>query len=149
MWGVFRTASDHENLRHRVVKLCEFSVDALKIDRSLIREMQADRSTSDIVGRIIELAYKMGMKVIAECIKSPRQVERLLELGCGFGQGYYFSQPMDPKAALQFLRRQVASPVPAEQEQASVAYSDAESRFCLRALRPFAFLAVQDLACKT
>ena len=93
-----------------LVKLREFPVDALKIDRSLIREMQADRSTSDIVGLIIELAHKMGMKVIAEGIETPRQVERLLELGCEFGQGYYFSQPMDAKAALQFLRQQLASP---------------------------------------
>jgi len=92
MWGVFRTASDHENLRHRVVTLREFPVDARKIHRSLIREMHADGSTSDIVGLISELAHKMGMRVIAEGIESPRQVERLLELGCEFGQGYYFSQ---------------------------------------------------------
>jgi EAL domain-containing protein (putative c-di-GMP-specific phosphodiesterase class I) len=33
---------------------------------------------------------------------------RLGELGCEFGQGYYFSQPLEAKAALQFLRQQVA-----------------------------------------
>jgi len=92
-----------------LVKLREFPVDALKIDRSLIREMQADRATSDIVELIVALAHKMGMKVIAEGIETARQLERLQELGCEFGQGYYFSQPMEPKAALQFMRQQVAS----------------------------------------
>lgn len=92
-----------------LVKLREFPVDALKIDRSLIREMQSDRATSDIVELIIELAHKMGMKAIAEGIETPRQLERLLELGCEFGQGYYFSQPMEPQAALQFMSQQLGS----------------------------------------
>lgn len=71
--------------------------------------MQSAWATSDIVALIIELAHKMGMKAIAEGIETPHQLERLLELGCEFGQGYYFSQPMEPKAALQFMRQQLVS----------------------------------------
>lgn len=93
-----------------LVRLREFPVDALKIDRSLIREMQSDRSASDIVELIIALAHKMSLKVIAEGIETARQLKRLVELGCEYGQGYYFSQPMDPMGALQFMRQQVASP---------------------------------------
>ena len=89
--------------------LRQFPLDALKIDRSLIHEMQGDRPTSDIVELIITLAHKMNLKVIAEGIESARQIERLLELGCELGQGYYFSQPMEPKAARQFMRQQVAT----------------------------------------
>jgi EAL domain-containing protein (putative c-di-GMP-specific phosphodiesterase class I) len=48
----------------------------------------------------------MNLRVIAEGIETVRQFERLRELGCEFGQGYYFSQPLEAKAALQFLRRQ-------------------------------------------
>ncbi|HTZ82517.1 MAG TPA: EAL domain-containing protein [Candidatus Acidoferrales bacterium] len=89
--------------------LSQFPVDALKIDRSLVQEMQSDRGSSDIVELIILVAHKMGMKVIAEGIETPRQLERLAELGCEFGQGYYFSQPMDAKAAQQFTRQQITS----------------------------------------
>jgi len=88
--------------------LREFPVDALKIDRSLVREMQTDRATSDIVEVIVSLAHKMKLRAVAEGIETPRQLERLLELGCEFGQGYYFSQPLDAKAAQQFMRQQVA-----------------------------------------
>jgi PAS domain S-box-containing protein len=88
--------------------LKQFPVDALKIDRSLVREMQADRTTCDIVELITALAHKVNLKAIAEGIETSRQVNRLLELGCEFGQGYYFSQPMDAKAAQQFMRAQVA-----------------------------------------
>src|SRR5579859_218795 len=88
--------------------LRQFPVDALKIDRSLIREMQTDTAAADIVELIIALAHKMSLRAIAEGIESARQAERLLELGCEYGQGYYFSQPLDSKAALQFMRQQVA-----------------------------------------
>jgi EAL domain-containing protein (putative c-di-GMP-specific phosphodiesterase class I) len=92
-----------------LVGLTQFPVDALKIDRSLIHEMQSDRSTADIVELIITLAHKMKLKVIAEGIETVRQLERLTELGCEYGQGYFFSQPMDAKAALMFMRQQIAT----------------------------------------
>jgi diguanylate cyclase (GGDEF)-like protein/PAS domain S-box-containing protein len=88
--------------------LRQFPVDALKIDRSLVREMQTDRATSDIVELIITLAHKMSLRAIAEGIETSRQLERLLELGCEFGQGYYFSQPLEAKAVQQFVRQQVS-----------------------------------------
>jgi PAS domain S-box/diguanylate cyclase (GGDEF) domain len=88
--------------------LRQFPVDALKIDRSLIREMQTDRSASDMVEMIITLAHKMNLRVIAEGIETARQFERLRELGCEFGQGYYFSQPLEAKAVVQFMRQQAA-----------------------------------------
>jgi len=88
--------------------LWQFPVDALKIDRSLIRDMQSDRAASDMIEVFITLAHKINLKVIAEGIETARQLERLSELGCEFGQGYYFSQPLEAKAALQLLRQQVA-----------------------------------------
>jgi EAL domain-containing protein (putative c-di-GMP-specific phosphodiesterase class I) len=80
-------------------------VDALKIDLSLVREMQTDRASADIVELIIMLAHKMKLKVIAEGIENIRQAERLLKLGCEYGQGYYFSQPLDAQEAQQFMRQ--------------------------------------------
>jgi diguanylate cyclase (GGDEF)-like protein/PAS domain S-box-containing protein len=87
--------------------LREFPLDALKIDRSLVREMQADRAASDIVELIIAMAHKMNLRAVAEGIETSRQFERLLELGCECGQGYYFSQPLESKAALQLMRQQI------------------------------------------
>ena len=49
----------------------------------------------------------MKLKTIAEGIETARQVEKLMELGCQYGQGHYFSQAMDAKAAQEFVRRQV------------------------------------------
>ncbi len=108
-FGIGTVLDDFGTGSTSLLGLRQFPVDALKIDRSLIREMQTDRSASDIVELIILLAHKMNLKVIAEGIETVRQVERLLELGCEYGQGYFFSQPMEAKAALIFMRQQLVA----------------------------------------
>ena len=83
--------------------LRQFPVEALKIDRSLIDGMLVDRGTCDTVELIILLAHKMKLKVIAEGIESGKQLQHLQELGCDLGQGYLFSQPVEPRAAGNLL----------------------------------------------
>jgi diguanylate cyclase (GGDEF)-like protein/PAS domain S-box-containing protein len=108
-FGIGTVLDDFGTGSTSLVGLTQFPVDALKIDRSLIREMQTDRSASDTVELIILLAHKMNLKVIAEGIETARQLERLIELGCEYGQGYFFSQPMEAKAALIFMRQQLVA----------------------------------------
>ncbi len=85
--------------------LQQFSIGVLKIDRSLTSELMTDRHSADIVEVLIPLAHKMGVKVIAEGIESAKQLEILRELGCDFGQGFLFSQPVEAEAAEQLLRQ--------------------------------------------
>lgn len=80
-----------------------FPVEALKIDRSLVSGMLVDRGTCDMVELIILLAHKLKLKVIAEGIESAKHWDRLRELGCDLGQGYFFSQPVEPAAAGKLL----------------------------------------------
>jgi diguanylate cyclase (GGDEF)-like protein/PAS domain S-box-containing protein len=80
-----------------------FPVEALKIDRSLIGGMLADRRTCDMVELIILLAHKLKIRVIAEGIESIKHLHHLRELGCDLGQGYFFSQPIEPEAAGNLL----------------------------------------------
>jgi EAL domain-containing protein (putative c-di-GMP-specific phosphodiesterase class I) len=108
-FGIGTVLDDFGTGSTSLVGLTQFPVDALKIDRSLIHEMQSDRGTADIVELTITLAHKMKRKVIAEDTETVRQLERLTELRCEYGQGYFFSQPMDAKAALMFMRQQIAS----------------------------------------
>jgi diguanylate cyclase (GGDEF)-like protein/PAS domain S-box-containing protein len=86
--------------------LWQFPVEALKIDRALVMEMQTDRGACDIIEMIILLAHKMNLRVVAEGVETTRQFERLRELGCELGQGYFFSQPLEAKAAQEFRRNQ-------------------------------------------
>ena len=79
--------------------LQRFNVDALKIDKSFVQRVGTDEEPDEIVGAITSLAHNLGLKVIAEGVQTPAQLERLRELGCEFGQGYLFSRPLDPAYA--------------------------------------------------
>jgi sensor c-di-GMP phosphodiesterase-like protein len=56
-----------------------------------------------IVRTIVLMADNLKMGVIAEGIETAEQVSRLLAMGCRFGQGYYFSRPVDAVASEQLL----------------------------------------------
>ncbi len=76
-------------------------VDALKIDRSFISEMDSGGGDerSEIVGTIVTLARTLRMDVAAEGIETAEQVTRLRALACHYGQGYFFSKPLGRTAA--------------------------------------------------
>jgi EAL domain-containing protein (putative c-di-GMP-specific phosphodiesterase class I) len=79
--------------------LHEFDIDVLKIDRSFIRRMCADEGDLEIVRTIVSLAHSLKLEVTAEGVETAEQLLRLRQLGCEYGQGYYFSRPVDAAAA--------------------------------------------------
>jgi diguanylate cyclase (GGDEF)-like protein/PAS domain S-box-containing protein len=87
-------------------QLRHFPVDALKIDRSLISDLLADRGAGSIVDAIVTVAHKMNLQVMAEGIENAKQLERLLALGCDYGQGRFFSKPLAAKDAEQLIQQQ-------------------------------------------
>ncbi|MDB5504663.1 MAG: hypothetical protein JWR89_4565, partial [Tardiphaga sp.] len=74
--------------------LKNFPLDGLKIDRSFVRELAANRSDAAIVGSTIELGERLGLSIIAEGIEDDATAELLTAMGCEQGQGYYFGKPM-------------------------------------------------------
>jgi diguanylate cyclase (GGDEF)-like protein/PAS domain S-box-containing protein len=95
--------------------LKNWRVDALKIDRSFVRDLVTDSSDLAIVSAIIAIAKHLQIQVIAEGIEGYQQVEILRRLGCGVGQGFLFAQPMNASHTLHMLRAKV-QPAPAEDE---------------------------------
>jgi EAL domain-containing protein (putative c-di-GMP-specific phosphodiesterase class I) len=79
--------------------LRQFPIEALKIDRSLVGEMLADRGAYETVDLLLMLARKLKLQVIAEGIETAKQLESLRALGCDLGQGYFFSPPVAAEAA--------------------------------------------------
>jgi len=75
--------------------LHRFPIDTLKIDRSFIMDLGADLEKMEIVRTIIALAKNLKMEVIAEGVETRQQVDQLLSWECKFGQGYFFSKPLD------------------------------------------------------
>lgn len=80
-------------------------MDVLKIDRVLISSMPADNCSRDIAQLILGLASELNLKVIAEGIETSIQLDYLKNMGCEFGQGFYFSQPVEADKADLLLRQ--------------------------------------------
>jgi EAL domain-containing protein (putative c-di-GMP-specific phosphodiesterase class I) len=78
-------------------------IDILKIDRSFVTGMLADRDKIAIVRAILSLAQALGMKTTAEGIETNELGQTLAALGCTYGQGYVYSRPLEADAAYQFL----------------------------------------------
>jgi EAL domain-containing protein (putative c-di-GMP-specific phosphodiesterase class I) len=57
-----------------------------------------------IVQTIVTLAHNLGMQVIAEGVETEEQVNRLKAMGCQYGQGYFFSRPVDGDSAGALLK---------------------------------------------
>lgn len=80
--------------------LKRFSVEYLKIDRSIIEDLAHDPKSAAIVSAIITLAHALGAQAIAEGVETPEQLTQLRKLECDAGQGYYFYEPRPSEAAI-------------------------------------------------
>lgn len=78
-------------------------VAGLKIDRSFIEPMIADRQSLAIVRAIVALAKTLGLYVVAEGVEDEEQVEKLRTMGVDYGQGFYFSHALDVDAMESFI----------------------------------------------
>lgn len=91
-----------------LASLQKLPIDVLKIDQSFIGAMLADGDSTSIVRAILSLARALGLKTTAEGIDSEDLVELLAELGCDYGQGFFFSAPLGPDEALDYLLERTA-----------------------------------------
>lgn len=80
----------------------KFVINSLKIDRDFIDNIKADVNKV-IIDTIILLGHNINAEIIAEGVETKEQFEHLKNRGCNKIQGYYFSKPLLPIEAMQFL----------------------------------------------
>ncbi|SFD33020.1 putative bifunctional diguanylate cyclase/phosphodiesterase [Clostridium uliginosum] len=73
--------------------LTKLPIDALKIDRSFVTDLENNFKSKCIIENIIKLSHQLGIEVIAEGVEYKHQVEYLESIFCDVVQGYYFSKP--------------------------------------------------------
>jgi diguanylate cyclase (GGDEF)-like protein/PAS domain S-box-containing protein len=83
--------------------LHRFALDAVKLDPSLLFGDERERPVSALARGIAALAHRLGLAVVAEGVETEEQRDALREAGCAFGQGHYFSPPLDADAAAAYL----------------------------------------------
>jgi EAL domain-containing protein (putative c-di-GMP-specific phosphodiesterase class I) len=77
--------------------LHRFPCDTIKVDRSLVRDSGLNGSTPLILRSIIALAHELGKEVVAEGVETAADASYLRSIGCEYGQGYYYGEPMAAK----------------------------------------------------
>ncbi len=81
--------SGYSSLNH----LLNLSIDYLKIDGSIIKNIDKDRKTYTLIGSLNVFCKNNGIKVVAEFVESREILDTLIELDIEYGQGYYFDKP--------------------------------------------------------
>lgn len=71
----------------------KYPIATMKIDRGFVANILQSPQNLEIVRSSITLAHSLDMDVIAEGIENSEVKDRLIELGCGLGQGWYFGRP--------------------------------------------------------
>lgn len=109
-----------QEIRQRQIQLClddfgtgysslsflhRFPINTIKIDRCFVNRIGMDEDNAKIMGAVIMLAHNLGMDAIAEGIETQQQLIELSQLGCEYGQGYFFSKPIDAVAASILLAK--------------------------------------------
>ena len=89
--------------------LRRFEIDTLKIDRSFVSRMDQSEESAEIVRTIVTLAKNLGKDVVAEGIEKRAQLDALRELGCKYGQGYFFAAPLPVDKASKLVEERASS----------------------------------------
>lgn len=87
-------------------RLRELNVDIVKIDKLFVDNILIKKRETLILSEIISMVHKQGLRTVAEGVETEEQKTFLAEAGCDVIQGYYYSRPLQPSAALElFLKR--------------------------------------------
>jgi diguanylate cyclase (GGDEF)-like protein/PAS domain S-box-containing protein len=106
--GVGLSIDDFGTGQSSLSQLKDIPFDTLKIDQSfLIRHADAaGQSDGDVVlTSIVSLAHDLKRVVVVEGVETQEDALRMRELGCAFGQGFYFSEPLPMADALNYIAR--------------------------------------------
>jgi diguanylate cyclase (GGDEF)-like protein len=80
-----------------------FPFDFVKIERPLVNRTGPDQATTGLTAAMVQMVRSLRLTAIAELVESEAAATALEAMGCDYGQGYYFSEPVDAPAAFQRL----------------------------------------------
>jgi diguanylate cyclase (GGDEF)-like protein len=97
-------------LRH----LEDIPLDYIKLDRSLVGNIDKASGKAKLVGALISLAHTLGIRVIAGSVEHDGEYQTLLDMQCDEFQGFFFSRPMDQAALINQWLARGADSMPAQ-----------------------------------
>jgi diguanylate cyclase (GGDEF)-like protein len=114
--GVLVSVDDFGTGYSSMSYLRRFPIDKLKIDRVFINEIVSRPEDASIVRAIVSLAHSLRLKVVAEGVETPAQLDFLKTAGCDEYQGYHFSRPLPATDFERLIRASHADGVLTEED---------------------------------
>jgi len=121
--GVLVSVDDFGTGYSSMSYLRRLPIDKLKIDRVFINEIVSRPEDASIVRAIVSLAHSLRLKVVAEGVETPAQLDFLKAVGCDEYQGYHFSKPLPPIEFERVVREKAAQSQPLTQDEAMRTHS--------------------------
>lgn len=100
-----RIALDDFGMATSLADLKRLPVDVVKLAREFVSDVTGEGEQSVFATTLINLAESRAVEVVAKGVESREQAWRLAELGCRFGQGFFFSKPLGASGMLSVLRQ--------------------------------------------
>ena len=102
--GVRISIDDFGTGHSSLASLGQLPIDALKMDRSFVRGIEARPDMYEIVAAVLVMARQLGLRVVAEGIENQAQLAAIQSLRAEYGQGYLFSKPLSSDRAALLLQ---------------------------------------------
>jgi EAL domain-containing protein (putative c-di-GMP-specific phosphodiesterase class I) len=123
--------------------LSQLPVDVLKVDKSFIDRVTDDHQDASLAEAIIGLSQRMNFVTVAEGVERKDQAGWLLQTGCQYGQGYFWSRPVELVEAHRLLNHGVRPAPPALPAKPAVVHARATEPTRARAIEPARAKAIE------
>jgi diguanylate cyclase (GGDEF)-like protein/PAS domain S-box-containing protein len=100
--------------------LQRYPIEILKVHRAFVSELGRHPEEPALAKAIVQLAQHLGMQTIAEGVEDGAQVDALRALGCGYAQGFHFSQPLPGDEFATLLGARAAGRIGPEPEDVAL-----------------------------
>jgi EAL domain-containing protein (putative c-di-GMP-specific phosphodiesterase class I) len=84
--------------------LNRFPIDAIKVDKTFVRDSDLNGPTPVILKSIVALAHELDKEVVAEGIETGADANYLRAIGCEYGQGFHYGEPLDEREITRLLK---------------------------------------------
>lgn len=88
--------------------LTMFPINCIKLDRCFIERIGTDKASEEVIRSVLELARRLGLRVVAEGIEQEQQQRFLAGAGCDQLQGFLLARPMGAERLCAWLAEDVA-----------------------------------------
>lgn len=87
-----------------LVRVLEYPVDVIKLDKSIVWAAFTDRDSFVTIKNLISMFHDVRRRLVAEGVENEDQMNTLRELGCDYIQGYFYSRPVPKEEFIKYTK---------------------------------------------